>query len=317
MRDGAEGLESDVHVSLDSVVVMFHDSDLSRTTGSKGLIRERNWYGDDGIQHCRTIKEPRQAIPTFSETIALLMRPENRHVKFDVDVKAQNDPERLFTLMHEIISGQEDWETTLAPRVILGLWHPRFIVAAIKIMPYLRRSYIGASIALARDYFWDSCQAFSIHFAALATTEGARFRKDAQAAGKDILVWTVNKPEQMMECYRWGVQAILTDNTHVWLDLRKALQEDHNKETEFGRLFLFLSPLYYAPLQMGISILQKRVLEKIAGPFEKVSVDQTTAAAVKLPAPPTAATPTVAPSTVAPSTVAPPPPAPATITVSA
>lgn len=49
-----------------------------------GLIRERNWYGDDGMQHCRTIKEPPQAIPTFPETIALLMQPENRHVKFDV-----------------------------------------------------------------------------------------------------------------------------------------------------------------------------------------------------------------------------------------
>lgn len=49
-----------------------------------GLIRERNWYGDDGMQHCRTIKEPPQAIPTFQETIALLMRPDNRHVKFDV-----------------------------------------------------------------------------------------------------------------------------------------------------------------------------------------------------------------------------------------
>lgn len=36
------------------------------------------------MQHCRTIKEPRQAIPTFRETIALLTRPENRHVKFDV-----------------------------------------------------------------------------------------------------------------------------------------------------------------------------------------------------------------------------------------
>jgi phosphatidylglycerol phospholipase C len=78
--------------------------------------------------------------------------------------------------MHQVISAQEDWETALAPRVILGLWHSRFILAAMKIMPYLRRSYIGDSIALARDYFWDSCQAFSINFAALATTEGARFR---------------------------------------------------------------------------------------------------------------------------------------------
>ena len=49
---------------------------------------------------------------------------------------------------------------------------------------------------------------------------------------------------------------------------------DYNKETEFGRLFLFLSPVYYTPLQMGMGILQKRVLEKIAGPFEKVPVDQ-------------------------------------------
>ena len=132
-------------------------------------------------------------------------------------MKPQNDPERLFTLLHQTISAQEDWQTTLAPRLILGLWHPRFILAAVRITPYLRRSYIGASISLARDYFWDACQAFSVQFAALATIEGARFRcvavicskngcfsyvvdrKDARAAGKDIIVWTVNKPEQMME----------------------------------------------------------------------------------------------------------------------
>ena len=59
--------------------------------------------------------------------------------------------------------------------------------------------------------------------------------------------------------------------------------EDYNKETEFGRLFLFLSPVYYSPLQMGIGILQKRFLEKIAGPFEKVSIDQ---ASAMVPAPP-------------------------------
>jgi len=96
-----------------------------------------------------------------------------------------------------------------------------------------------------------------------------------------------------VQCCRWGVQVILTDTTQVWLDLRKELQgmhalwlvtcvcslspEDYNKETEFGRLFLFLSPVYYSPLQMGIGILQKRFLERIAGPFEKVSMDQATA----------------------------------------
>jgi phosphatidylglycerol phospholipase C len=39
-----------------------------------GLIKERNWYGEDGLEHVRTIKEPKQGIPTFAETIALLMK---------------------------------------------------------------------------------------------------------------------------------------------------------------------------------------------------------------------------------------------------
>lgn len=39
-----------------------------------GHIKERNWYGEDGIEHVRTIKEPKQAIPTFAETVELLMK---------------------------------------------------------------------------------------------------------------------------------------------------------------------------------------------------------------------------------------------------
>lgn len=39
-----------------------------------GLIRETNWYGTDGMVHARTIKEPKQPIPTFIETLDLLMK---------------------------------------------------------------------------------------------------------------------------------------------------------------------------------------------------------------------------------------------------
>jgi phosphatidylglycerol phospholipase C len=39
-----------------------------------------------------------------------------------------------------------------------------------------------------------------------------------------MLYRTVNEPEEMMEAVRWGVDAILTDKTQTWLDLRKALQ---------------------------------------------------------------------------------------------
>ncbi|PVG03663.1 hypothetical protein CPB86DRAFT_853102 [Serendipita vermifera] len=248
---------------------MFHDPDLSRTTDSTGLIRERNWLGEDGMQHCRTVKEPKQAIPTFAETIALLMLPENRHVKFNIDVKVQNDPNRLFKLMHEIISAQEDWKTALAPRILLGLWHPCFIVPAKTHLPYLTLSHIGLSLEIAREYFWESCEVFSMLFQTLATAEGERFRRDAEKAGKHIMVWTVNDPLQMMEAVRWKVAVILTDKPKVWLELREQLKGNPTTPTQYGRTFLWTSPFYYRPTHILFGYLVRKNLEKSAGPFSK------------------------------------------------
>jgi len=252
-------------------VLMFHDPSLARTTDSKGEIRERDWYGEDGMEHIRTIKEPKQSIPTFAATVELLMRPENQEVKFNVDVKVQNDPDRLFRLMHSIISAQPDWETALAPRILLGLWHPRFIAFAKARLPYCRRSYIGNSIYIARKYFWKDCHAFSMSFGSLTTGDGDRFRNECKNAGKNVMVWTVNIPDHMMEAVRWGVHAIITDVTNTWLNLRTALEADYDKtRSQYGRAFLWTTFSFYTPVLSAYSRKVRRYLEKTAGPFDVV-----------------------------------------------
>ena len=77
------------------------------------------------------------AFPQYTDTNSI-SQPDNRHVTFNVDIKPQNSPERLFTLMATIIAAYEDWETVLAPRIVLGLWHPSFIEPAKKNVPYLK-----------------------------------------------------------------------------------------------------------------------------------------------------------------------------------
>jgi len=222
------------------------------------------------MQHVRTIKEPRQSIPTFAETVALLMKPENLHAKFNVDVKVQNDPDKLFSLMHEVISTQPNWETTLAPRILLGLWHPRFIGYAKERLPYCRRSYIGISTHVARKYFWNDCHAFSMSFGSLTSMDGQRFRDECKAAGKNLMVWTVNQPDHMMEAVRWNVNAIITDFTKTWLDLRSDLQTDYEKiGSQYGRFFLWTTFKFYTPVMMAYSRLAKAYLESIAGPFDE------------------------------------------------
>jgi phosphatidylglycerol phospholipase C len=56
------------------IVVEWKRAPDARESRIIGLIRERNWYGTDGMEHVRTIKEPKQAVPTFTETVDLLMK---------------------------------------------------------------------------------------------------------------------------------------------------------------------------------------------------------------------------------------------------
>ncbi|CEL59273.1 glycerophosphoryl diester phosphodiesterase [Rhizoctonia solani AG-1 IB] len=170
--------------------------------------------------------------------------------------------------MHTAISAQEDWENTLAPRILLGLWHPKFIEPAQRLMPTLRRAHIGQNPHIAREYFWDSCESFSIDFSSLSSAEGEKFRKECKASGKKLLVWTVNRREEMIEAARWGVDAILTDVTSVWLELRKQLQADFETTSKSNsRLFLWTRTTYYYPARLLAWYNQRSSLERVAGKF--------------------------------------------------
>ncbi len=44
-KAGAQGIESDIHVTKDGRLVMYHDRDLGRTTDGNGKIAELPWEG--------------------------------------------------------------------------------------------------------------------------------------------------------------------------------------------------------------------------------------------------------------------------------
>lgn len=130
-------------------------------------------------------------------------QPENQHVKFNIDVKVYNEPKRVFTLMDKTITSYPDWKDKLAPRIILGLWHPRFLSAAKVYLPYCRRSHIGSSPNIARKYFWDDCDAFSMWFPGLATTDGEKWVLLAMIASASCLL-TMYLPDSVSSARRLG-----------------------------------------------------------------------------------------------------------------
>lgn len=134
--------------------------------------------------------------------------------------------------MKKIVQSYPSYETDLSPRLILGLWHPKFLGAARTHVPALRRVHIGASPSAARNYFWRDCDGFSMYFACLVGADGQAFLEQAKRDGKDVFVWTVNRKDEMIEATRWGVKAVLTDKTDVFQNLRKDMSSEFESSAE-------------------------------------------------------------------------------------
>ena len=131
--------------------------------------------------------------------------------------------------MARVIAQYEDWETVLAPRLILGLWHPLFLKSAYAHLPLLKRFHIGFSTSIVRKFFWDHCDGFSISFPLLMGPDGQEFLKECRAAGKDICVWTVNHEDEMRVALSWGVKAILTDKVALLSSIKNEVSHHHHR----------------------------------------------------------------------------------------
>lgn len=177
------------------------------------------------IRHVRTLEQPAQPIPRFAQLLDLLQQPENAHVKVNIDCKVENDPVRLFTLIRAELERRPDWETTLAPRLILGLWHPKFLEPAMTLLAPLQRFCISMSLSQVRQYFW-ACTGFSVYYPLLLGAEGEKFRLECAAAGKKICTWTVNEREEMLQCVRWGVYSVISDRPELWRQLKRDIAGD-------------------------------------------------------------------------------------------
>lgn len=273
IKAGADGIETDIHITSDAQLVLFHDPELSRTTNGQGKIGDQPWYGV--LEHVRTVKQPIQPIPMFKEVLDLLMTPGNMHVKLNMDCKVENEPERLFSLMKDIIESYPNWQTLLAPRIILGIWHPTFIAPAARILPFLPRYAISMSIPEARTYFFTHCQGLSIHFPALASADGQLLLQQCKEVGKRVCTWTVNDIEEMRECARWGVQSIISDKPALWQGLKKEILADRQKAlrpTWASYIRPWMNQRYWMSHYGKLAREETEYLEKEAGKMKDVVV---------------------------------------------
>jgi glycerophosphoryl diester phosphodiesterase len=192
---GADGLELDVRMSKDGVVVVHHDDTLDRTTALRGAIQ------------ARTASELEAAgVPLLASVLQRYPIP--------IIIEMKLNSARFAAAVVDIVR-----QARAVDRVCLGSFGWRVLHAVRSIDPAIATSAAREEVrwALYRSWCrWPVSQTpyrgYQVpEFAGRTRVVSPRFVADAHRAGLAVQVWTVDSESDARRLLSWGVDALITD----------------------------------------------------------------------------------------------------------
>ena len=254
LATGAQGLELDVHLSADGVVVVHHDRTLERTTNLTGPIASRTagelaradagyfyrppsasakapadrrslgegWSGgpirlkpDPTGSAEPTAEFPFRGRGINIPTLAAVLA-RYRDVPIVVELKV-NDPALARAVVNDVR------QADAIDRVCLGSFGLRVLREARRLEPRLATSAAREEVRWALYRSWCRWPVTRVGYAGYQVPEWSgrtrvvsrRFVEDAHAAGLGVHVWTVDAEPDAARLLAWGVDALITDRPDI------------------------------------------------------------------------------------------------------
>ncbi len=193
---GADGLELDVRMSRDGVVVVHHDRLLDRTTTLRGPVEER------------TADELARAhVPALADVLARY-----RDARVIIEMKVNSADAARATV--DVVRRAD-----AVDRVCLGAFGRRVLREARAIEPAIATSAAPEEVRWALYRSWVRWPAPRVGYSGFQVPEMAgrtrvvspRFLDAAHRAGLAVQVWTVDTAGDARRLLDWGVDALITD----------------------------------------------------------------------------------------------------------
>jgi glycerophosphoryl diester phosphodiesterase len=204
LRLGADGLELDVHLSRDGVVVVHHDRLLDRTTTLRGPLAART-----------AVELARADVPRLADVL-------DRHRGCRVIVELKVNGAELARAAVDVVrrAGAVD-------RVCLGSFGLRVLRAVRHLEPSVATSAAREEVRWALYRSWCRWPVARVgyggyqipEFAGSTRVVSPRFVDYAHAAGLGVQVWTVDSEDDARRMLDWGVDALITDRPDVIVPL--------------------------------------------------------------------------------------------------
>jgi glycerophosphoryl diester phosphodiesterase len=232
---GADGLELDVHLSRDGVVVVHHDETLERTTNARGPIAAlgaddlahvdaAHWFTTDstsypfrgrgiGVPRLRTVLEryPRALL------IVELKTPDAELARRTVDAIRDADA------IGRVALGSFYWRALDAAR----RYEPRIPTGAAREETRWALYRSRVRWPLGRTKYRE----FQVPVKAGSTViVTPQFIAHAHRAGLPVRVWTINDPAEMEQLLQWGADSVISDRPDLAVDVCRRFRPRANAE---------------------------------------------------------------------------------------
>jgi glycerophosphoryl diester phosphodiesterase len=200
MAAGADGLELDVHLSRDGVVVVHHDRLLDRTTQARGPVAGRTAAELAALD-----------VPTLCDVLT-------RYPTARLIIELKEAGADLARAVIDEVQG-----AGAAGRICLGSFSSRALRAAREIDPLIATSGGRMDVRLALYRSWINLSPGRVPYQAFQVPEmsgrtrvvSPRFVNLAHKAGLAVQVWTVDDPDDMRRLLDWGVDGIISDRPDI------------------------------------------------------------------------------------------------------
>lgn len=206
-------IETDVHQTKDSVIVIMHDLSVDRTTNGKGLIKDLSVNEFKALTIERDKKELEEHPPTLEEAIKLI----NGRCKLLIELKKgssyyPNIEKHIVDLLKKY--NAHTWVYTIHSFDKQALINVSKRDSNINLQKLIVFKFPLVSFNFDKQFTKDdftSWQGVNVYYRFCSK----RVIKKIHRLGKTVYVWTVNKPRVARKFARRGVDGIITNKPDI------------------------------------------------------------------------------------------------------
>ena len=220
---GADGLEFDVHLSRDGIVVVHHDAELERTTDGRGAVRGLSAAELAAIDAGHRFATDGGGFPFRGKGLGIptLRQVLERYPTVPVIIELKSPAPQLAQRVIDDLRA-----TGSVERAALGSFYHRVLRAARAYEPSIRTGAAREETRWALYRSWvgwplgrTAYREFQVPERSGRTTiVSPRFIDHAHRAGLPVKVWTVDERPDIERLLDWGVDAIISDRPDVAIE---------------------------------------------------------------------------------------------------